>query len=244
MIYHLTPEQEAKNKSTEKNATIFSLVMAVTAMGFFSLPSLSQGPQAYPKLLILWAVLLGLFGLVIFAARKNGQSKRVVQLETGDMALVLNSATRKEIIPYTSILRMGVHNDFVGNVMTIYLRTKVKPLILLYGFGEMTALADDLEKHISDPLLVDWKRGIPGAQRKFGGRIPIIGVGFAVLGTIVGLSYFLFKLGLGSLLIPISFIFMGISRFAMNRYDRGSRILGILFILGGIVYAVFQFLTP
>lgn len=242
MIHNLTPEQAKKIKTREKNMTIYGLVMAVTALIFFSIPSITQGTENFPRLFLIWAVALGFFGFLIFLGRKQAQDKRPLQLASEDKALVLISRGGREEIPYDSILKMGINSDLEGKVSAIYFRTKLKRFIILQGFEDLTGLAAELEAKISDPARVERSQGKPSAKRRLGGIALIIGLVALFMGVFVGLFYLMNKIGLGDLLLPIAFVWMGISRFALNRHDRNSRITGILLILGGLAYGAFKLL--
>ena len=193
-----------------------------------------------PSDMAFWIIGFGLTGAGLLVGMKRTRNKRVIQLELSKKEFSLISGNGVIKLPYEAIQNLHINSEPEGPTRSMFLKTKGVPFVILKGFENMEGLADQLEKGLADPSRVKKNERKITPARKFGGFLFGSGLLIAFLGLTVGFIYLVAKMGFGKLMGPLCFVFLGISKFASNRYNRNARIQAILFILGGFAFGAIE----
>jgi hypothetical protein len=241
MLYPLAPETVKERKARTWYAVGTLTLLSLFLISLFCFTSLPQSrPSLFHFLLFICAMLF--FPWVILLATALGmKTKTVNEVETqADSFTLISSATREEV-PYTSITKLFIGSNLEGEVQTLFLSIRQKPMVSLRGYTGMDGLALELEKKVSDPALVTkTRRNVTPTQRLKGGLV-VGGVVIGIVGIALGVLFLMVKMGFGFLLGPFCVVAWGASHFASNRGNKKKRLLGIAIIFGGLLFAALKF---
>jgi hypothetical protein len=192
--------------------------------------------------------------LTYIASSEEWMGKQVLEVEVGPNTLVLILMKKKNRVEvgYETIKSMLISTDPLDHPKMIFLvldhptgsgKDRL-PYLFLRGFEGMDRLALELGKKIPDPKSVTRAHVEADQSKMFRFQLKFWVAIVGVL-ALMAVAIFLFlKSGQGRLLVPLLLIISGLFQFAGAKGKRNDRWLGIVFIIGGLLWGAFKLLEP